>query len=97
MLDEDSRYYNLKNLTYIKKKGSETKTIIYKERRVIPLEKQFNIVKEIPVLPKERIDNLSYRTLGDSKKFWYICDINNKEPRRLLNEKKIKVGSLKPS
>jgi len=94
MFDQTSRYYNLKNLVYkIKEKNGEARTITYKERRFLPKVEQMNIIQNVSVLPGERLDNFTYRTIGDPELFWHICDANEamhplemtREPGRILN------------
>lgn len=103
MFEQTSRYFNLKNLTYTKKRKKNNEDgygIVYKERRFLPKIQEMNILQDITVMPGERLDNITFRTIGDPEQFWRICDANEamhplemtKESGRFLH-----VGTLKIS
>jgi len=85
----------------IKEKNGEAHTIVYKERRFLPKVEQMNIIQNVNVLPGERLDNFTYRTIGDPELFWHICDANEamhplemtrEDPGRILNIGTQKIG-----
>ena len=91
LFEQTSRYFNLKNITYIKKGEKEddydTHIIVYKERRFIPQIKQMITLQDVTVMAGERLDNLTFRTIGDPEQFWRICDANGAmHPLEMMKE-----------
>lgn len=86
MFDQTSRYFPLKDLKYTNntRPNSSTqrrirkidRTVLYKERRFLPQPSQFDIAQEIIIVAGDRLDNISFNTMGDPEQFWRICDAN---------------------
>lgn len=73
MFDYTSRYYNLANATYTAPGGRE---VAYKIRRFLPAA-ALPLLAEVTVMQGERLDLVTYRTLGDPLQFWRIADAND--------------------
>ena len=71
MIDENSRYYNLENLTFRSKDGRE---IVYKDRRFPPQGSSRRVLMEVEVGQGDRLDQIAARALGDPLQFWRLCD-----------------------
>ncbi|MEZ5082203.1 MAG: hypothetical protein R2750_01930 [Bacteroidales bacterium] len=69
-----SRYYGIETATLKKENGE---TIIYLKRRFVPSADNFSLLHEHRVTEGDRLDNISYRYLGDPERFWQVCDANN--------------------
>lgn len=74
MIDPTSRYYLLADTQYTDPDGH---IIAYKKRRFLPQGESLPLYSEVAVLPGERLDTLTTRTLGDPLQFWQVCDANN--------------------
>jgi hypothetical protein len=95
MFDQTSRYYNLKNLTYVNKRKKDDKQVIaYKERRFLPsVQHQMTILQDVTITAGDRLDIIAFRLLGDPEQFWRVCDANEamhpydltSEPGRILH------------
>jgi hypothetical protein len=84
MFDHTSRYYNLEIATLELPDG---RTLSYVRRRFLPQGDAMPLLAEVSVAQGERIDLLSYRTLGDPLAYWRICDANNAmNPQDLIEE-----------
>jgi hypothetical protein len=84
MFDHTSRYYNLEIATLELPDG---RTLSYVRRRFLPQGDAMPLLAEVSVAQGERIDLLSYRTLGDPLVYWRICDANNAmNPQDLIEE-----------
>ena len=59
------------------------KTIVYLHRRFVPSPERFALLQEYTVVEGDRLDNLSAKFIGDSERFWQICDANAAMLRRL--------------
>jgi len=76
MFDPDSRYDQLAGLTLtVKDSDGVAQTVIYKERRFLPLADS-PVVVEHRVAEGDRLDNLTAQYLGDPAQFWRLCDAN---------------------
>jgi hypothetical protein len=81
VFEQTSRYYKLNNLKYTqtnRKNNSthEVEIIVYKERRFLPQAREITTMQYLVVGPGERLDNLTFRSIGDPEQFSHICDAN---------------------
>jgi hypothetical protein len=83
-----SRYHGLTIQKTVRPDGRE---VAYVSRRFVPLQEQFETLRERRIVQGDRIDNLAYEILGDPEQFWRLCDANNMlDPQQLTAE----VGRL---
>jgi len=68
-----SRYYNIKTAQHETPDG---KQIVYLRRRFIPPPERFALLFEHVVTEGERLDNITFKYMGDPEQFWRICDAN---------------------
>ena len=68
-----SRYYNIKTAQHETADGKE---IAYLRRRFIPPPERFALLFEHVVTEGERLDNITFKYMGDPEQFWRICDAN---------------------
>jgi hypothetical protein len=68
-----SRYYNVKTAKLVDEQGRE---IVYLRRRFIAPPERFALLTEHVVTEGERLDNITFKYLGDPEQFWRICDSN---------------------
>jgi hypothetical protein len=84
MFDHTSRYYGIEIATLALPDG---RTVRYVRRRFLPSADDMPLLAAVAVVPHERIDLVSNRTLGDPLAFWRICDANNAmDPQEMLDE-----------
>jgi hypothetical protein len=74
MFDHTSRYYNLETAEYTR---PDTQKIAYKRRRFLPQGKNLPLLQEFTTVEGDRLDLVTYNTLGDPLQFWQLCDANN--------------------
>lgn len=74
VFDINSRYYNLETAEYTNKNGSK---IAYKRRRFLPQGQNLPLFQEVTVVQGDRLDLITFSTLGESEQFWQVCDANN--------------------
>ena len=74
MFDFTSRYYKIEDAQYTDGAG---RVIAYKRRRFLPQGEALPLLVEVTVLQGERLDLVTYRTLGDPLQFWRVGDANN--------------------
>jgi hypothetical protein len=74
MFDHTSRYYNLETAEYV---GADTRKVAYKRRRFLPQANTMPLLQEDIIIEGDRIDLITYNSLGDSLQFWQVCDANN--------------------
>jgi hypothetical protein len=74
MFDPTSRYYTLPTATYPTADG---RRILYKTRRFLPQGASMPLLAEVVVRDNDRMDLITYRTLGDPLQFWRVCDAND--------------------
>jgi len=74
MFEYTSRYYNLEQKKFETVGG---RTITYVKRRFLPQGKEISVLGEVTIAEGDRLDLITYRTLGDPEQFWQICDANN--------------------
>lgn len=74
MFEPTSRYYltETTNLT-----APDGRTISYKRRRFLPQGEQLPLLITVTVSDGDRLDLITYRTIGDPQQFWRLCDANN--------------------
>ena len=84
MFEHTSRYYGLEVATWT---GPDGRTVSYVRRRFLPQGEDLPLLAEVAVAQDERIDLVTYRTLGDPLGFWRVCDANNAmDPQELTAE-----------
>lgn len=96
MFDYTSRYYSLETAEYVMADGRK---IAYKRRRFLPQGQSLPLLQEVTVMDGDRLDLLSYNTLGDPEQFWQICDANNAmnpEELRVENGSVLRVPMPQP-
>lgn len=74
MFQPTSRYYAIETATLTAPDG---RVIAYKRRRFLPRGGAMPLLVEVTVSDGERLDLVTFRTLGDPEQFWRICDANN--------------------
>lgn len=74
MFDQSSRYAEIETASL---KTEEGRIISYKKRRFLPASENMRILTEITTNAADRLDLLTYRTIGDPEQYWRICDANN--------------------
>ncbi len=74
MFEPTSRYYNLKTAQFTTPDG---RRIAYKRRRFLPQGRNMPIAEEVMVKDEDRLDLITFDTLGDPEQFWQIGDANN--------------------
>jgi hypothetical protein len=74
MFDPNSRYYNLKTLTFQTPDGAE---IPYKVRRILPRGELMPQLAQVTTVEGDRLDQIAARTLSDPEQSWRIADANN--------------------
>jgi hypothetical protein len=80
MFDPNSRYYTMETATYIAPDGqrrSGAPEIRYIRRRFLPQGKNLPLLVEVTVAEGDRLDLITYRTLGNPEAFWRVADANN--------------------
>ncbi|HYX43150.1 MAG TPA: hypothetical protein VE821_15700 [Pyrinomonadaceae bacterium] len=68
-----SRYYGIKTAQHEPPDG---KQIAYLRRRFIPPPERFDLLFAHVVTEGERLDNITFKYMGDPEQFWRICDAN---------------------
>jgi hypothetical protein len=74
MFDYKSRYYNLETVEYT---AADGRKIAYKRRRFLPQGNDLPLLQEVTVADGDRLDLITYDTLGEPEQFWQVCDANN--------------------
>jgi len=73
MFEYTSRYYSLETVAFILPDGREVR---YIRRRFLPRAEDMPLLAEVTVTG-DRLDVITFRTLGDAQHFWRVCDANN--------------------
>lgn len=73
MFDQRSRYRDTENAEYVTDSGQ---VIVYRRRRILPRVEDMQMRGTVTVVPRERVDHLANRTLGDPQQYWQLCDAN---------------------
>ena len=82
MFDQSSRYQKCKDA---ETKTDDERTIRYKKRRFLPPAEKMQIQHMVSVVAKDRLDNISAKTISDPQQYWRICDANNAmHPEKLV-------------
>jgi hypothetical protein len=74
MFEHTSRYYNLETREYT---ATDGRKIAYKLRRFLPQGQALPLLQEVTVIEGDRLDLITYGTLGDPLHFWQVCDAND--------------------
>ncbi len=69
-----SRYHGIETATL---ETEDRETIVYLRRRFVPSPDRFFLLQEHTVTQGNRLDNITNQYLGDSERFWQLCDSNN--------------------
>ena len=84
MLGPDSRYRDNEDQVIDRENGEQA---VYRQRRLLPLPSDHQIIQAVERGAEERLDLLSYRTVGSSRHFWQLCDANGvMNPREMTSE-----------
>ena len=84
MFDTKSRYANIGTASFVKSDGT---TVRYVKRRFLPQGGSMQLLAEVRTVQGDRLDMISYRTLGDPLAFWRVADANDcKNPFDLVSE-----------
>lgn len=74
MFDFTSRYATIATGSYTSADG---RSVTYVLRRWLPSGALLPVLAEVIVQPRERLDLLTHRTLGDPLQFWRVADAND--------------------
>ena len=74
MFDPTSRYYALKDASYVQPDGT---VVVYKKRRFLPQAETIRSLSEVVTVRGDRLDLIAFRTLGRPELFWRIADAND--------------------
>ncbi len=92
MPDHMSRYATVEAATLDRPDG---RRVAYLRRRFLPQGASLPLLAEVAVTATDRVDLLSYRTLGDPLAFWRICDANDAmDPVAMVEEAAAEPGRL---
>lgn len=69
----NSRYQYVETAKLVRPDGSE---VVYLKRRFVPQPERFALLQEHVVVEGDRLDNVTFRYLGDPEQFWRVCDAN---------------------
>ncbi len=69
-----SRYYNTGTATL---ETIDGRTIVYLQRRFLPVSAKSVPLAQHLVAQGQRLDNITARYLTDPEQFWRVCDANN--------------------
>jgi nucleoid-associated protein YgaU len=69
----NSRYYGFAVEFYTRPDGTQVACL---QRRIIPQPNIYASLQSYVVVDGDRLDNLSYKYLGDPLLYWMICDAN---------------------
>jgi hypothetical protein len=73
MFPPTSRYYRTKTAEFEEANG---RRVVYLRRRFTPAPERFALLFEHTVTEGERLDNVTFKYLGDAEQFWRIADAN---------------------
>ena len=84
MFDQRSRYRDTENAQHTTDSGD---VVVYRRRRILPRVEDMQMRGMVTVIPNERVDHLTARTLGDPLQYWQLCDANPvMNPSELLTQ-----------
>ena len=86
-LPPGSRYHGVGTARLVTTAG---KTVVYLRRRFVPPPERFAVLTEHVVAQGERLDNVTFKYLGDPEQFWRICDANG----AMRPDDLVEVGSV---
>ena len=93
MFEHTSRYYSLETVAFNLPDGRE---VHYVRRRFLPGAEDMPLLAEVTVTEGDRLDMVTFRTLGDPLHFWRVGDANNAmNPFELTAEpgRKLRIGT----
>jgi hypothetical protein len=96
MFENNSRYLNIQTATL---ELSDGRKVSYVRRRFLPAPESIPTLAEVIVNEGDRLDVITYRTLGDPEQFWRICDSNAvMDPDELTSSpgSRIRIGFPQP-
>ena len=73
MFPPTSRYYRTKTAEFEEAQG---RRVVYLRRRFIPPPERFAQLFEHRVTEGDRLDNITFKYLGDAEQFWRVADAN---------------------
>lgn len=97
MFEPTSRYAQLET---VRRRMGDGRVIAYKRRRFLPAGREMPLLVELTVSEGERLDQMTYRTLGDPEQYWRLCDANDAmHPEELTTRPgdKVRVPVPQPS
>ena len=74
MFEPTSRYASIETA---KRTTEDGRVVAYVRRRFLPSGRTLPLLVEIAVAQADRLDLITYRTLGDPEHFWRVCDAND--------------------
>ena len=74
MFDHTSRYYLIETAIFV---GPDGREIPYKRRRFLPPGESLPLLTEVTVGQGDRLDLITFRTLGVPEAFWRVADAND--------------------
>ena len=74
MFSVNSRYDGIETATM---ETASNQTVVYLQRRFLPLSDKFEVLLRTTVTQGDRLDNIADTYLGDPEQFWHLCDANN--------------------
>jgi hypothetical protein len=89
MFDQKSRYSSIEQASFTLEDGT---VVRYVKRRFLPQGGSLPLLAEVRTVQDDRLDSISYRTLGDPLAFWRVADANNAvNPFDLVSEVDVKI------
>lgn len=73
MFPPTSRYYRTQTAEFEERDG---RRVVYLRRRFVPAPERFALLFEHTVTEGERLDNVTFKYLGDPEQFWRVADAN---------------------
>ena len=73
MFPSTSRYYSIKTDELELPNG---RRIVFLRRRFVPSQERFALLLEHTVTEGDRLDNITFKYLGDPEQYWRVCDAN---------------------
>ena len=84
MFPPTSRYYRTQTAEFEERDG---RRVVYLRRRFVPAPERFALLFEHTVTEGERLDNVTFKYLGDPEQFWRVADANGAvRPEELTEE-----------
>jgi hypothetical protein len=73
MFPPTSRYHRTQTAEFEERDG---RRVVYLRRRFVPAPERFALLFEHAVTEGERLDNVTFKYLGDPEQFWRVADAN---------------------